>query len=139
VAVCSLGPKAWAQESQRQGGRASSALNFSSRELRTNCLCYSSASDLWDPRLFTTMLVLFCFGGTGVLTEGLTLARQRLYYLNHASSPFYFSYFSNGVLCFCQDNPGQQSSYLCISHSWVCAKFSLLVEMEFHFLPIELQ
>jgi hypothetical protein len=32
----------------------------------------------------------FLFGCTGVLTEGLTLARQLLYHLGHSSSPTKF-------------------------------------------------
>jgi hypothetical protein len=33
------------------------------------------------------VVFLLCFGGTWVSTVSLTLARQVLYYLSHASSP----------------------------------------------------
>jgi hypothetical protein len=37
----------------------------------------------------TMFAVLFCyFGGTGVWTQGLTLARQVLCLLNHCANPF---------------------------------------------------
>jgi hypothetical protein len=40
-----------------------------------------------------------------VVALGLTLARQALYLLNHVTSPFCFSYFSDRVLCFCLGHP----------------------------------
>jgi hypothetical protein len=43
----------------------------------------------------------FTFGGSGVQTQGLMLAIQVFYCLNHASSPFCSGYFGDGgVLLF---------------------------------------
>jgi hypothetical protein len=42
--------------------------------------------------------ILFLFGGTGGLTQGLVFARQALYHLSHSASfkiPFLLNYFFN--------------------------------------------
>jgi hypothetical protein len=57
----------------------------------------------------------FVFCSTGFWTQGFTLAMQVLYLFNHVPSPFYFSYFSGRVWCFCQGWP--VISILPISHS----------------------
>jgi hypothetical protein len=46
-------------------------------------------------------LFIYFFGGTGVYTPGLILARQALSHLSHINSPFSFSYFSDTVSYFC--------------------------------------
>jgi hypothetical protein len=52
----------------------------------------------------------FFFDGTGVHTQGFTLAWQVLYCLSHIYSPFFFVYFRVGSH-FCSGWPGPQSSY----------------------------
>jgi hypothetical protein len=56
---------------------------------------------LGHPSLF----FFFCSIGFELRTQGLILARQALYHLSHASSPFCVSYFSDMVLCFCLGLP----------------------------------
>jgi hypothetical protein len=53
-----------------------------------------------------------------VWTQGLVLAKQELYYLNHASNVFCFIYFLNRLLCFCPGWLGLWSSYLYLPCSW---------------------
>jgi hypothetical protein len=43
------------------------------------------------------MVFCFVFGGTGVCTQDFKLTKQVLYHLSHASSPFWSSYFGDGV------------------------------------------
>jgi hypothetical protein len=43
-------------------------------------------------------IFFFFFNGTGVLTQGLVLARQALYHLNYAPTPLCFRYVLNRVL-----------------------------------------
>jgi hypothetical protein len=55
---------------------------------------------------------------TGVWTQGLTLAREVLHCLSHASSPFCFSYFSDRVSCFGRGlafDPNPSTYYFCIA------------------------
>jgi hypothetical protein len=44
------------------------------------------------------------------LNLGIILARQELYYLNHASSTFCSGYFGDRVLLFCLSQRGLRSS-----------------------------
>jgi hypothetical protein len=44
------------------------------------------------------MIVFSLFGGTDVSNQGFTLAKQALYSLDHASSPFCSDYFGDGGL-----------------------------------------
>jgi hypothetical protein len=59
----------------------------------------------------------FFFCGTGVWTQGFTLARQALYHLRHHSSPFWSDYFGDWVSLFAQANldhsPLIHASYRC--------------------------
>jgi hypothetical protein len=56
---------------------------------------------------------LFYFGSTGVWTQGLVFARQKLNHLRHTFSTFWFGYLWDRVLQLCPGHPGLQSSYLC--------------------------
>jgi hypothetical protein len=58
---------------------------------------------------FTRISFFFPPCSIGVWIWGLTLARQALYHLRHAASPFCFKYFSNRVLLLWLYYPQQQS------------------------------
>jgi hypothetical protein len=57
------------------------------------------------------LVFFFFFGGCGVWTQSLSLARQAFYYLSYAPSPFSFGYFWNKVSYVCLD-----CSPVCVSH-----------------------
>jgi hypothetical protein len=46
-------------------------------------------------------MILLCVCSSRVWIQGLALARQVLYLLGHAPSPFCFSYFSGSLMSFC--------------------------------------
>jgi hypothetical protein len=68
------------------------------RERRKDILWEENAQQkVWREKT-SRFLVIFCsLGRSGNLTQGLTLARQALYYLSHAPSPFFFGYFGDRV------------------------------------------
>jgi hypothetical protein len=51
----------------------------------------------WPQGSFVVVLFI-CFSGIAVWTQGFTLAKQVLYFLNYTSSPFYSGYFRDGGL-----------------------------------------
>jgi hypothetical protein len=55
----------------------------------------------WVHKVHQRVRGFFFFGRTRVWTQGLTPAMQALYYLSHASSPFFSGYFGCGRLAFC--------------------------------------
>jgi hypothetical protein len=60
---------------------------------------------------------LLCFSLSVSLFLSLSLSWQVLYYLSHASSPFYSSYFSNRLSNFYPRQFGLRTSCLCFQHS----------------------
>jgi hypothetical protein len=66
------------------------------------------------PSLFVYGYIFWGRGSNGFWTQGLTLARQAVYNLNHAPSLFALV---NRVLDSCPGWPGPQP-YLCFPHSW---------------------
>jgi hypothetical protein len=72
--------------------------------------------------------VFFFFDGTRVWTQGFVLAKQALYHVSYASSPFYSGYFGDRVLqTICPGWP--QTMILTISASQIaritCMSYSL--------------
>jgi hypothetical protein len=65
-------------------------------------------------RLFSGQIFVCLFGGTGLWTQGLVLAKHVFFHLSH----FCFGYFWGRVSHLCPLWPGLWSSYLYFLHSW---------------------
>jgi hypothetical protein len=98
------------------------------RDLQQGCGGCWGSIELWVGAKFS---LFFFFGGSGVWTQSLTLARQMLYHLNHSHQPFTVGYFSrqgltNYVLILLISVSwvariiGVRHWWLAISFLWVC-------------------
>jgi hypothetical protein len=59
--------------------------------------CIKVANDFIIVKDLRVFVYLFIYGGTGVRTQGFTLAKQVRYRLSHTSSPLCSGYFGDGV------------------------------------------
>jgi hypothetical protein len=90
---------------------------------KVNWLVFQRKKCITTMKLWKLSLVQYCrinpifffLLHTGVWTQGL--ARQVLYHLNHASSPFCLKYFSNKVSNLCPGRPGLPAAYSCFPSS----------------------